>query len=133
MTTRTFPTSYLLNIGLHRNDGKPAHTEGMVNVTLHKAGLCPLAVSYAQSATERTAIIQLDERPADKQLRTLCRVLAQDCIAAVDLPSGDGRLVGPKAKAWGPFDPSQFLLPNGRPLKNYGQAPQLGGFTNDPR
>jgi len=126
MTQRTFPKSHLLNVGLARNDGKPDNTPGAVNIACYNVSLQPIAVNYAQSTTERTAIIQLDEKPTAHQLRQLCVALAQDCIATVELPSAKGRLVGPKAAVWGPFDPSQFLFPNGRPLKQYGQAPELG-------
>jgi len=127
MTTRNFHRTYLLNVGMDRNDGQPANTDGALMVALQRAGLAPMGTTYHTSNTERTAVLQFDTRPTVKQVDQLSRALAQDCIALYLLPSGDGTLIGPKARKWGPFNPAYFLLPNGRPAAQYGQAPPLGG------
>lgn len=127
MTTRSFPRSYLLNVGMKRNDGKRQNTKAALFVAMQRADLCPMpGEKYYRSATELTAVLQFEKRPTIAQINTLCDHLAQDCIALYMLPSGDGRLYGPKAKAWGPFDGEYFILPNGRRAMQYGQAPPLG-------
>lgn len=43
--------------------------------------------------------------------------LKQDCIAVYRELTGGGALVGPRADAWGPFNPEYFLLLDGRRLR----------------
>lgn len=127
METRTFPRHYLLNVGMNRNDKKRPNTGGALMVALQRAGLAPMSTRYHKSNTERTAVLQFEHRPTIAQIKQLCKALAQDCVALYMLPSGEGRLIGPNARKWGPFNPSYFLLPDGSPAMRYGQAPPLGG------
>lgn len=61
----------------------------------------------AQSSTEATLIVRLDKPLTNRQLHTLSVALEQDCIA--QLHDGKGVLVGPRAEAWGEFNPEFFL------------------------
>lgn len=69
-----------------------------------------------QSETEDTLVIDLDEPLDARTLHELASGLNQEAIA--QWSSKGGELRGPKAWAWGEFDPSQFLLLDGRRLSN---------------
>lgn len=43
----------------------------------------------------------------------LAEALGEDCIAVWYPDDQEGFLAGPKAEAWGAFNPSYFILPNG--------------------
>lgn len=72
------------------------------------------------NATELTAVIQYSAEDVDEirlasELKELSALLGQDAIAVlIDDDEGDavsrGFLTGPKADAWGPFDPSRFEI-----------------------
>lgn len=140
METRTFPTTYLLNIGMARNDnglngrykpGTALNTKGALFNALRLASLVPMDTSFHPSDTEETAVLQFEKRPTRSQIMSLCKELAQDCIAQVSMPSAEGVLIGPLAKKWGKFNPSLFLLPNGRPLLSTGSGDKnIGAFGN---
>ena len=70
-----------------------------------------------QSNTEPTAVVSGFVFPLrDEEVFEVAEKLGQDCIAVRD--TRGGRLIGPRAAAWGPFDPSRFLAP----------APWVGPF-----
>lgn len=116
-----------VNIGLARNDGgadnSPAHAEQTLRDALAAFGfgmLYEAPVEVRQSATESTLvgyfILVHDGQPQADALRkaiNACSIeLAQDCIAVhID---GKGELIGPKADAWGPFNPQYWLIPASR-------------------
>ena len=129
METRTFPRTYLLNIGMAVT-GKPDNTRGALMIALANQGLLPVSTVYHFSQTEETAVLQFDVKPTAKQVNGLCRELSQESIAFVELPSGQGKLYGPKAKKWGPFNPGYFIMPNGAPLKQTGQGATIGAWGN---
>ncbi len=53
----------------------------------------------------------------DAQSATIdLETLAQDCIAVYDPRTKRGRLIGPRASAWGEFTPEYFVLPTGERL-----------------
>lgn len=60
----------------------------------------------ANSATEPTAVIVVEEPLTEDQLRRLAVALRQDCVAQLT-SEGVGSLVGPKP--WGEFDLDQFI------------------------
>lgn len=43
-------------------------------------------------------------------INTISEVFNQDCVAVL-YDDGEGKLVGPRAEAWGEFNPSYFTLP----------------------
>lgn len=104
----------VLNIGMDRSTGG-TNAKGALMVALAQVGILPVTTNYHQSTTELTAVLQVDEDITDQQLHELCDLLSQEAIAIVRLPSGHGRLVGPKAEAWGAYDPARFLMPTGKP------------------
>ena len=68
--------------------------------------------SYQQdgvTVTEAGMAVRLTaERPVDWMIAGLSAILAQDCIGVLDADTGAGVLVGPKAAAWGDFNPEYF-------------------------
>lgn len=105
---------YVLNIGLQRNDG------GTLNVRAVLASLVGRGIVYAShgvhtSDTERTLVLTCAPVPTSV-LYALALALAQDCIAVYDTGAQAGRLIGPKAREWGTFNPQYFIRPDGERL-----------------
>jgi hypothetical protein len=125
--------THVLNIGTDRSHvGKPTLTEievieAVVHMMRDDTG-APVKIEWHASDTERTAVVTL--RSASYigsgqlrlgQLRLLAETLDQECIAERWEPGSSfvpqHRLHGPKAKAWGPFDPTKFIMPGGARLE----------------
>ena len=106
--------TYILNIGMARNDGPP-NTKGALYNALRLADLLPMDTSFHNSDTEETAVLQFEDRPTYAQVKQLCDLLGQECIAMLLIHDGEGTgmLIGPKAELWGPFNPELFLMPDG--------------------
>lgn len=120
----------ILNIGL---DGVPADksfTNGRPNpATVARAltavqavralnfKLTPGNSRVLESNTEKTlvAIVDHDGDVVDAVYQ-LAEKLNQEAIAVWWPARAEGKLIGPKAEAWGEFDPAQFLMPDGRRL-----------------
>ena len=69
-----------------------------------------LWIDIRHSDTEPTAVVSGFVFPLrDEEVYQIAERLGQDCIAVRD--TGGGRLIGPRAAAWGPFDPARFLAP----------------------
>ena len=62
-----------------------------------------VTVTEAGMAVRLTA-----ERPVDWMIAGLSAILSQDCIGVLNVDSGAGLLVGPKAAEWGAFNPEYF-------------------------
>ncbi len=110
----------ILNIGLHSDKlGKiPAH-QAVAAVRL--AWIDVKSVKVAQSDTEPTLVLEAAMRGHDsventRTLRKLAETLGQDCIAVWSPRVHFGALIGPKAAAWGDFNPEFFILPDGTRL-----------------
>ena len=71
-----------------------------------------IAHRVVQSDTEKTVVLhaQIDGPQIAKVLTDLCDVLKQDCIGVYAPGVRRGDLVGPRAKAWGDFNPAFFFL-----------------------
>jgi hypothetical protein len=72
------------------------------------------SVHCHESNSEPTVVAVIDGPIGDVvgAINELCATLRQDAIAyTVD---GEGRMEGPKAAAWGPFNPEYFIQPNGQ-------------------
>ena len=116
----------ILNIGLARNDNQPNHTQLEVINELTRSGLPVRTCVVVQSETEMTAVVRLAyagvTRHSAGSLRHTLHLVAcflhQDCVAVYDerAAGSGGYLVGPRASAWGEFNPTLFLLEDGRPL-----------------
>lgn len=108
----------IINIGHNIADRANALSHsGLVTLVATFAPVTDAAI--AQSATERTSVIQTSRSLSETELVTLARLTQQDAIAALDLATGRGALRGPKAAEWGPFDPRFFLLMDGKPLARF--------------
>lgn len=113
----------ILNIGLARSthESVPRQPSGLAvgNVldVLIAAQLNPTAWRVADSATEATLIVRVQMNDDDwfntttealqDALQDVCRLLDQDAIAGT--VKGVGFLTGPRAEAWGEFNPAFFL------------------------
>lgn len=100
------------NIGLNRNDNGGTIAPHRLIETLTRLGVEPQGLSIKQSATEPTAVFRTLEKPRDSVVWLACELLHQDCIAIRDDETGEGRLIGPKAEDWGPFNPDYFIAPS---------------------
>ena len=115
----------ILNIGLARNDGLPNNTPAFVVAELNRSGLPAASCTVVVSTTEPTVVVRLRRadalRHGDSSLRHTLHLVScflhQDCLAVYDpeAPGLTGYLVGPKAKAWGEFNPALFVLEDGHP------------------
>ena len=109
----------IINIGLHRNDG------GMVDVArLLRGGMLDRLITKAHvyvSDTEPTlvACLACDAQRAQLVADIVCANHAQDAVAFWDAATNAGHLVGPKAEAWGPFNPAYFIMMDGRRMMNH--------------
>ena len=68
--------------------------------------------SYEQNGAQVTeagmAVRLTADRPVDWMIASLAEMLEQDCIGVLDVDTGAGALVGPKAADWGAFNPAFF-------------------------
>lgn len=101
----------ILNVGMAVTDGTSL-TEAEVAEALAAAGLTG-EISYAQSDTERTAIVRLSAEPTPEQVDALAQTLRQEAIA-LRRRDGSGFLAGPNAEAWGEFNPEFFFTAEGQ-------------------
>lgn len=104
----------ILNIGLETSHG------GELNprcAFIAIAGRAPGAVycGVHQSDSERTLVVAVDDL-TQTAIHKLAQNFAQDCIAVYEPRTKRGRLVGPKAAAWGAFTPEYFIMPDGQRL-----------------
>lgn len=100
----------ILNIGLSVGGG-PAKVSQLfkaMRAVRLAAGDDEITSWVGQSATEQTLVVVLEEPLAQAQAELLAAVLEQDCIAQLT-SEGEGKLFGPRAEAWGPFDIDQFI------------------------
>lgn len=74
-----------------------------------------------QSDTEPTIVVRANHN-GDVAACTnwLAEKLNQDCIAVFDIEGDLTGLYGPRAAAWGDFNPEFFLLPGGTRLSDHG-------------
>jgi hypothetical protein len=67
----------------------------------------------AQSATEDTLVLSVETDGSEASLYhtvyDLALKLSQDCIAVLQVEADNGSLIGPKAAAWGEFNPEYFI------------------------
>lgn len=111
----------MLNIGLIATapDGSIVHfTPERAEATLQYFGFRVLQSEVHTSDTEQTLVVR---GVADRDLLQVRRVgaaLLQDCIAVWNIEDQEGLLVGPKAEAWGPFDPAKFIVQGGGRLSD---------------
>lgn len=114
-----FETTFIVNIGLNTADG--AITIEEARETLRAYGFSILREALLESDTEPTLVAEVATGFATaltvlQLLYQVAEELEQDCIAVYRECTLGGALVGPRADAWGPFNPEYFLLLDGRRL-----------------
>jgi hypothetical protein len=108
----------LLNIGMeYKTLSTPGyHEKELIERKLEEAGVKILRSVVWESETEPTLVVRCTMDPSFREIVGLCRTLCQDCIAVFDVELQEGRLVGPQAYKWGPFDPHYFICLDGARL-----------------
>lgn len=102
----------ILNIGLKiGEDGvlDPADARAAVEAT----GAKIVSESIHESNTEQTLVAVLDRALTQQELYAVSEATQQDAIAQ-RTGRGQGMLAGPKAEAWGDYNPEYFLMPDGQ-------------------
>lgn len=116
----------IVNIGLNTADGAIAIEEA--RKVLRAYGFWILREALLESDTEPTLVAEVSNLRAVYPLTILqllyqvSEELKQDCIAVYCGDTLGGALVGPRADAWGPFNPEYFLLLDGRRLSEVNNA-----------
>lgn len=98
-----------LNIGLAVGDSVPVdQLFRTLRAVRSVSGDNPITSRVAQSSTEQTLVVILEEPLSAEAASDLALLLNQDCIAQLE-SDGEGNLYGPCAEAWGPFDINEFI------------------------
>lgn len=112
---------HLLNIGLART-GNSNIGVGTALREIEASGFTIFAHAVHHSDTEITVVAEgtfkhpvLTKHNANVAYNLACR-LGQDCVAVYDLNTQTGALHGPRAAAWGEFNPEFFLMLDGTRL-----------------
>lgn len=111
---------FILNIGL---DVKATRTLA-VDVVLQMIAANEFVTGkhvVVQSDTEATVVVEAtywgsSVRQALANMINISVDLQQDCIGVYRPLTGLGALIGPKASAWGKFNPDYFFMLNGQRL-----------------
>lgn len=122
---------YLLNIGLDKatadtpeaagynlfmrrvicaTDALQGHGFKIIRSRVHQSDTEPTLVALVETGLAHTDITVFT------QVTKLSEALGQDCIALYNPASGRGALIGPRAAAWGTFNPEYFFLLDGTRL-----------------
>jgi len=123
----------ILNIGL---DGVPAdlsYTNGKLNPldarramqavqAVRSHGFDILSAKVVQSDTEPTLVVRAEDAGIgqDNRIDMLSTALKQDCIGVWYPAEQYGQLIGPRADAWGEFNPEFFIMLDGTRLSHPG-------------
>jgi hypothetical protein len=105
----------ILNIGMNTNDGRGI-TRAQISAALRLAKARVMRAAVWHSDSEPTYVVELSGALAEGSVFALAEILDKDAIAAWDVVSEVGQLIGPKAASWGEFDPERFLLTSGARL-----------------
>jgi hypothetical protein len=109
----------IVNIGLAVGTNGNIGT-GTALRELAQAGFTIDAHAVHRSETELTVVAHAtfagNEAQAHNAGEWLAMWLSQDCIAVYVPATGNGRLVGPRAAAWGEFNPEYFIQLDGTRL-----------------
>ena len=102
-----------LNIGMAQPNGVgPDLHPGEVLRTMSQTGFTVGRSEVRHSKSEMTLIVEIFHvtgYAAIQSINALAKLLHQEAIAVRNEATQRGTLVGPKAAAWGPFNPDYFL------------------------
>lgn len=104
-----------LNVGLSTAEveGSGQITPQRVREALEQMGVPVENLTVHESDTEPTAVVELGRALTPMEANHLSVELKQEAIAQRNA-DGTGELFGPKAQEWGPYNPSYFLMPDGK-------------------
>lgn len=111
----------IINIGLENNAGGTVDVRAALAAVIGRTRAVSCGVH--QSDSEPTLVI-IAECLSTQSAWHIAAMLNQDCIAVYDPLTQRGRLIGPRADAWGGFTPAYFVLPDGSRLD-----PTARGYT----
>ena len=112
----------IFNIGLGTKDA--AGNVGLLDAEavcefVHELAGCGFYGALLESRTEPTLVLEFDY--AELRQHTsftdvaleICERFNQDCVAVYNTALEAGQLIGPRAEAWGDFNPGYFFLVDG--------------------
>ena len=118
MSNPYYSTDHLiLNIGLRRSDNGDLLSYLLVEQSLRDTGLDVRDFKLFQSDSEPTAVVVIKDQ--DLVCYEIALLFKQEAVAVYNPQYKIGVLEGPKADAWGPFNPQFFLMPDGRRLSEH--------------
>lgn len=108
----------IINLGLIRSEHSKVAPKGPLNVAAVADCLTSLwgrdwKAWTHMSDSEPTLVIEVPASVSHATLLRLAYTFDQDAVAAFDVAKGEGKLAGPRAYLWGPFNPDFFLTPGG--------------------
>jgi hypothetical protein len=121
----------LLNIGLSTQEVKGGGmlTEDVVRSAITRTGVEVEDLTVHQSDSELTAVVAVNRGLTDAEGDDLSTRLNQEAIVQ-RMPDGSGKLFGPMAAEWGPYNAEYFVMADGNravdyePIKESGKRPK---------
>lgn len=118
--------SLILNIGRRVDSTGTILPASHVYAALEAHHLVVLSSVHVQSDTEPTLVVEVErwhegigvDAAQAATIGRLAESLQQDCIATWDPSEGRGLLLGPRADAWGEFNPEFFVGLDGQRLSD---------------
>lgn len=117
----------LLNVVLDVNGGGKVDPDKVV-AALKKMGVEVTKQNIHQSGTEPTLVASLSRKLTDAEAMKLSKQFKQDAVA--QYANGAGKLHGPAAEKWGPFNPDYFLNHEGKSLASEDDVLKLKHFSD---
>ena len=112
----------IFNIGLETKDAAgnaiALDPEAVCEFTHELAGV-GFWGAVLESHTEQTLVIEFDYAEPRENIGVtelayrICERFNQDCVAVYNTTLEAGQLIGPRAEAWGEFNPDYFFLVDG--------------------
>ena len=86
---------------------------------VHELAGCGFHGALLESRTEPTLVLEFDHAELRQHASftnvalKICERFNQDCVAVYNTTLEAGQLIGPRAEAWGEFNPEYFFLVDG--------------------
>ena len=112
----------IFNIGLQSKDAGGnaiALDPEAVCEFIHGLANCGFYGALLESRTEPTLVLDFDYAELRRAgsftylAKRICERFNQDCVAVYNTALEAGQLIGPRAEAWGDFNPEYFFLVDG--------------------
>ena len=112
----------IFNIGLESKDANGnviALEPEAVCEFIHGLTNCGFYGALLESRTEQTLVLEFDYAELREHASLtdvaleVCEQFNQDCVAVYNTGLEAGHLIGPRAEAWGDFNPEYFFLVDG--------------------